>query len=486
MRRFVLIFAGLLCLAALARFVPAAGAQRQAVPQKPNVVLIITDDIGYGDIGSYGAPDVKTPNIDSLAKDGTRLTDFYAAPTCTPTRAALISGRYQQRYRLEQALGAPSTAAAEQGLPATGTSLPQLLRNNGYATALVGKWHLGYLPAFSPNAHGFDYFFGFKSGGIDYYEHTAIGTDLHDLFENDLPAHVDGYMTDLITQRAVRFIEQNASRSFFIDVSYNAAHWPWQLPDKPSKAADRARMLQPTEENTSTRQDYVAILEHADKGVGQILATVKRLGLAQNTLVIFTNDNGGEWLSRNAPLFHRKKTVWEGGVRVPAIVRWPGHVPAGQVSPQVGIVQDLTASILAATGSPVPADAKPEGINLLPILERRSPIVERTLFFRVNAFGHQQKAVRQGEWKLMLDGQDTLLFNLSRDLGERDDLAQRRPDIARKLRPLLAAWERDVDEEAAARQPPGQGRGRGVDGRPGGPGSGPGPGVREPGAAQGR
>jgi arylsulfatase A-like enzyme len=293
-------------------------------------------------------------------------------------------------------------------------------------------------------------------------------------------------MTDLITQRAVRFIEQNASRSFFIDVSYNAAHWPWQLPDKPSKAVDRARMLQPTEENTSTRQDYVAILEHADKGVGQILATVKRLGLAQNTLVIFTNDNGGEWLSRNAPLFHRKKTVWEGGVRVPAIVRWPGHVPAGQVSPQVGIVQDLTASILAATGSPVPADAKPEGINLLPILERRSPIVERTLFFRVNAFGHQQKAVRQGEWKLMLDGQDTMLFNLSRDLGERDDLAQRRPDIARKLRPLLAAWERDVDEEAIARQPPGQGRGRGVDGRPGGPGRGAAPGVREPGTAPGR
>jgi arylsulfatase A-like enzyme len=442
-------------------------AQRAGDSQKPNVVLIITDDVGYGDLGSYGAPDVKTPNIDSLARDGTRLTDFYAAPTCTPTRAALISGRYQQRYRLEAPLGGPSTAAAEQGLPATGRSLPQLLKNNGYATGLVGKWHLGYKPEFSPNTHGFDYFFGFKSGFIDYYQHTD-GAGMHDLFENAAPVHVDGYMTDLITERSIRFIDQNAQRPFFLEVAYNAAHWPFQVPDHPSKAAGNARFVQPVDEDTSTRQDYVAVLERADQGIGKILASLNRLNLSQNTLVIFTNDNGGEWLSRNAPLFHRKKTVWEGGIRVPAIFRWPGHVPPGQISSQVGIVLDLTASILSATGSPVPANAKLDGVNLLPILEGRSPTVERTLFFRVTA-GRQQRAVRQGEWKLMLDGPDTMLFNLTRDIGERDDLARQRPDIARKLRPLLAAWESDVDGEAAAA---GQGAGRGDAGQAAGRGAG--------------
>ena len=176
----------LACAAPAAAQTPAAV---QAAPSRPNVILIITDDVGYGDIGSYGAPDIKTPNIDSLAKNGTRLTDFYAAPNCSPTRAMLISGRYQQRYRIENPLGAARTAQ-EQGLPATGRTLPQLLKNNGYRTGLVGKWHLGYKPEFSPNAHGFDYFFGFKSGLIDYYQHTdQVGE--HDLFENAQPTHVD-------------------------------------------------------------------------------------------------------------------------------------------------------------------------------------------------------------------------------------------------------------------------------------------------------
>ena len=193
-------------IAILAVCAASAGAQ---VPPKLNVVLIVTDDVGYGDIGSYGAPDVKTPNIDSLARDGVRLTDFYAAPQCTPTRAALISGRYQQRFRLETAMGGPKTPRGQTGLPAGGYSLPQLLKNNGYATGLIGKWHLGYTPEFSPNAHGFDYFFGFKSGYIDYYQHTDGDGD-SDLFENTTPVQVDGYMTDLITERSVNFIDEHA------------------------------------------------------------------------------------------------------------------------------------------------------------------------------------------------------------------------------------------------------------------------------------
>ncbi len=428
-----------------------ASAQRPPGNQgRPNVVLIITDDVGYGDIGSYGAPDIKTPNIDRLAKDGVRLTDFYAAPLCTPTRAALISGRYQQRVGLERALGSVGPAL-EQGLPATGHSLPRLLKNNGYRTALIGKWHLGYKPEFGPNAHGFDYFFGFLSGFIDFYTHTRGGDGQSDLFENTTPVQEQGYMTDLITTRAIRFIEQQAAEPFFLEVAYNAAHWPFQPPDHYSKAPNNGAFQSPADATPATRKDYAAMLERADAGVGQIVQKLDALGLTRNTLVIFTNDNGGEWLSRNAPLFHRKDTLWEGGIRVPAIFRWPGRLPSGKTSTQAGITMDLTASILAATNTSVPAEARPEGMNILPILEGRAPQVERTMFWRISIPTRQQRAVRRGDWKLLVDGDDLLLYNLRTDIGERNDLAAQRPDLVAALRPLLSEWEKDVDAEAKAR-----------------------------------
>jgi arylsulfatase A-like enzyme len=423
------------------------GTVKAQSADRPNVVLIITDDVGYGDIGSYGAPDIRTPNIDSLAKNGTRLTDFYAAPNCSPTRAALISGRYQQRYRIEAPLGASNGPAGEQGLPATGRSLPQLLKNNGYRTGLVGKWHLGYKKEFSPGAHGFDYFFGLKSGLIDYYQHTD-STGQHDLWENDQPAHVKGYSTDLFTERSVKFIEENAGQPFFLEVAFNAAHWPFQVPDHPSVAPNNGRFVQPQEDPTNTRRDYAAIVERADRGVGEILAALERRGLTRNTLVIYTQDNGGEWLSRNAPLFHRKNTVWEGGIRVPAIFKWPGRIPAGRTSSQVGSVMDFAATILALTNSPVPPDARLEGMNLLPLLQPGAAAAERTLFFRVTQQARRQRAVRQGEWKLLLDAGAPMLFNLSKDIGERNDLASQRTDVVGKLFPLIVKWEQDVDAEA--------------------------------------
>ena len=430
----------------------AAPAAAQAQPSRPNVILIITDDVGYGDIGSYGAPDIKTPFLDSLARNGTRLTDFYAAPNCSPTRAMLISGRYQQRSRIENPLGAPNTAQ-EQGLRATGRTLPQLLKNNGYRTALIGKWHLGYKPEFSPNAHGFDYFFGFKSGLIDYYQHTD-STGQHDLFENTEPTHVTGYSTDVFTDRSVKFIEENAKQPFFLEIAFNAAHWPFQVPDHPSVAADNGRFVQPQEDPTNSRRDYAAIVERADQGVGKILATLERLGLTRNTLVIYTQDNGGEWLSRNAPLFHRKNTVWEGGIRVPAIFQWPGRIPAGKTSAQVGIIMDLTATILGVTNSPVPAEARLEGINLLPLLQPNAQRTERTLFWRITTQARRQRAVRQGDWKLVLDGGVPMLYDVAKDVGERNDLAGQRTDIVRKLFPLIGQWEADVDAEAKALAPP--------------------------------
>ncbi|HEY9228145.1 MAG TPA: sulfatase-like hydrolase/transferase [Gemmatimonadaceae bacterium] len=425
----------------------SVAAQAQS-PAKPNVVLIITDDVGYGDFGSYGARDVKTPNIDRLARQGVRLTDFYAAPQCTPTRAALITGRYQQRVKLERALSTVGSSL-EEGLVATGRSLPQLLKNAGYTTGLVGKWHLGYKPEFGPNAHGFDYFYGFLAGYIDFYTHTRGIDGAADLQENLTPVSDSGYMTDLITSRAVRFIDQSAAKPFFLEVTYNAAHWPYQRPDHYSKSANNSRFQGPEDSIPATRADYVAMIERADDGVGKILAALEKHGLTRNTLVIFTNDNGGEWLSNNAPFFHRKDTLWEGGIRVPAIFRWPAQLPAGKTSAQPGITMDLTATILAATHAPIPANAALEGRDLLPIVAGKAAPVERALFWRIAAPNRQQRAVRQGDWKLLLDGDDLLLFNVRTDLGERRDLAAQRPDIVRRLQSLLVAWEADVDAEAA-------------------------------------
>ena len=400
------------------------------------------DDVGYGDYGSYGAPDVRTPHIDRLAREGVKFTDFYAAPTCTPTRAALITGRYQQRVALEYPIGSPPGGG--RGLTANGRSLAQLLKNNGYATGLMGKWHLGYRPEQHPNAHGFDSFFGFLSGLVDYYHHTDQNGN-GDLYENATPVQVEGYMTDLITERSMKFIEDHAGQPFFLEVAYNAAHWPFQVPDTPSRAPGNARFVQPHEDGTSTRADYVAMLERADQGVGRILDTLQKRGLSGNTLVIFTNDNGGEWLSRNAPLYHRKDTLWEGGIRVPLIMKWPERIAPGRTTPQVGIVMDLTATILAATNTPVPAGARLDGMDLLPLLDARTPL-ERTLFFRITAT-RQQRAVRQGDWKLLIDAGDVLLFNLRADIGERTEVAKEHPEIARRLRGLLTAWEQDVDAE---------------------------------------
>jgi len=415
---------------------------------RPNIVLIITDDVGYGDIGSYGARDVRTPNIDRLARQGTRFTDFYAMPQCTPTRAALITGRYQQRVRLERALST-TPAHLELGLPVTGRSLPQLLKNHGYATGLVGKWHLGFRPANSPNAHGFDYFFGFLAGYVDFYHHTRGFDGARDLWENAEPARDSGYITDLLTARAVQFMERSARAPFFLEVAYNAAHWPFQRPDSPSRSANSGAFQGPADSVPATRADYVAMLERADRGVGEILATLERLGIAGNTLVIFTNDNGGEWLSSNAPLFHRKDTLWEGGIRVPLIMRWPGRVPAGTTATTPGITMDITRTILAAAGAPVPDDARLEGVDLVPIARAR-PSTDRALFWRIANAGRQQRAVRRGDWKLLLDADDLLLFDVRGDVGERFDRAASRPALVRELLALVRAWERDVDAEAAA------------------------------------
>jgi arylsulfatase A-like enzyme len=427
---------------------------------RPNVVLVMMDDLGYGDIGSYGVLDAKTPNLDRLARDGVRLTNAYAnGDVCTPTRAALISGRYQQRVGIENVL---TSTDLDRGLPVTGMSLPALLKKNGYATGLIGKWHLGYKPEMGPNAHGFDEFFGFLGGAVDYYTHQR-GDGQPDLYENTTPVESPSYLTDEITKRAVSFIDRHAATPFFIEVAYNAVHWPFQPPDlpasdprrngppRPQDTGDRRLSQMPDDMPPATRQDYVRILERADQGIGTILASLDRNLLARNTLVIFTNDNGGEWLSRNAPLYHRKATLWEGGIRVPMILRWPGQLPARRTSEQVAMTMDVSASILAATGTALPAGYHPDGINMLPILAGQSPLIDRPLFWRIMRPARQQKAVRSGRWKMLVDAGQYLLFNLTDDPGERHDLAAQHNEVVVRLKALLAEWEKDVDRKTSTR-----------------------------------
>jgi arylsulfatase A-like enzyme len=414
----------------------SAFGQDAKPPRKPNILLILVDDLGYADLGCYGSKDIRTPNIDRLAKDGVRLTDNYAAAAvCTPTRASLITGRYPQRSGFDWVI---DYTEKDRGLAVSDASLPKLLKKNGYATGLFGKWHLGYKPQFGPNAHGFDTFFGFLAADLDYYSHRdALGDP--GLYEDTKLVQEKGYLTDLITERSLAFLKKHADGPFFLEAAYNAPHYPFQPPGNP----DDVRNPRTYGPRTGRRADYVKMVEHLDTGVGKLLAEVDRLGLAKDTLVIFVNDNGGERLSDNGPLLGTKFTLCEGGIRVPCIVRQPGVIPAGTASAQPVITMDLTASILAAAGVPAPTDPVPDGEDVMPILAGKKPPKERTFFWRLRLPGETlgQKAARRGKWKYVLDRGTELLFDLEADPGERRSLARQHPETVKELREAVTAWE---------------------------------------------
>ena len=412
---------------------------------RPNIIIFFMDDLGYGDLRIYGATDVETPHLDKLARDGVRLTDCYAAASvCTPTRAAFMTGRYQQRVGLESVL-APSIGNAEQGLSPSLPTLPRYLKNAGYKTGLVGKWHLGFKPEFHPNKHGFDEFFGFLGGAVDYYSHKGeIGE--HDLYENEAAVEMPKltYLTDAITARAISFVERHRAEPFFLDVAYNATHWPFQPPGLTEMPVQPPGVAIVAWAEKGTRADYVKMLESADAGIGRILSTLDRLGLRDNTLVIFTSDNGGEWLSRMDPLFHRKTTLWEGGIRVPCILRWPQKLPAGRVSAQAAITMDLTATILTAAGVTPSSDAPLDGIDLIPLLATKGGVLERTFYWRNPRT--PERAMRDGRWKFVAHSANFpgQLFDLEKDPGEHRDLSARHPERLRELAAKHDEWTRSM------------------------------------------
>lgn len=432
------------------------GSRRaRAENQPPNIVLIVADDLGYADLSCYGSPDIRTPVIDSIAGGGVRFTNFYSnAPECTPTRTALLTGRYQQRVGgLECAIGVGNVGryddairlaeAGELGLPPSAGTLPQWLREAGYANAIAGKWHLGYEDKFRPSRHGFDHFFGALGGNMDYFFH-AEASGLHTLALNGRLVRREGHLTDLITAEALRFLRsQSTTRPFFLYVPYTAPHSPYQGP------GDATPFLLTEEEwNQGERSTYVEMVEQMDGGVGEILSVLEQRGMAENTLVIFMSDNGANRMGDNRPFSGYKSTLFEGGIHVPCVARMPGVLPTGTESQQVCLTMDFTASIARLAGAE--PNRPLDGVDILRgVAENREPEA-RPLFWRARRGDRTWKAARDGVMKYIRreDGNEVreYLFNLDLDPAEQNNLidSPTHPATVADLRAQLERWEMEV------------------------------------------
>lgn len=431
-------------------------------PAKPNIVFILADDMGYRDIGSYGVKDIRTPVLDRLAAQGVRFTQFYAnGPECSPTRTALLTGRYQQRVGgLECAIGSGNIGryddairlrqTNELGLPADETSLGRLMKGAGYDTALFGKWHLGYEARFAPGLHGFDRAFYCDGGGMDYFHHVEPTPEgfIDSLYVDGRPVKRPGYFTDLVADEAERFIAQKRDQPFFLYLPFTAPHSPFQGPDEwqpEHLPKDSPRWSQ----GKAPPQVYAAMIERLDQAIGRVLAALDKAGLAGDTLVVFTSDNGGTGSARPMGLRGIKGSTWEGGIRVPCIIRWPGRLPEGATTDQVALTFDLTASMARIAGAQLPAGRTFDGMDVLARLQERQPDLPRTVFWRGRRGNNAWKAAREGSLKYVVNTATGAtrtegLYDIAADPGEAHDLLASRPADAERLRSLLAAWEKEV------------------------------------------
>jgi arylsulfatase A-like enzyme len=406
----------------------------------PNIVFVMADDLGYADVSCYGRRDYTTPNIDRLAAQGLMFMQAYAnSAVCSATRTALITGRYQ--YRLPVGLEEPiaTNSARAPGLPPEHPTLPSLLKKAGYATMLIGKWHLGYLPKFGPLQSGYDRFWGFRSGGVDYFTHkSGVGPNAaDDLWDGDMPVHQSGYLTNLLGDRAVAAIAEYAAarRPFLISLHFNAPHWPWEGPDDEAESR-RIRAL--ADYDGGTLKTYARMVQQMDLQVGRVLQALDAAGIANNTIVIFTSDNGGERFSDTWPFTGKKLELLEGGLRIPAIVRWPAVVAPGSTTQQVAISMDWLPTLLEAAGTRPDPAYPPDGISLMPALRNSGPPVSRKLFWRYRT--NAQRAVRDGDLKWLEIAGNTFLFNVVDDPLERANLKTRLPEVFQRLAAEFADW----------------------------------------------
>lgn len=424
MKKFILILPVLL----LAKILVA-----QEAKDRPNIVLIVSDDLGYADLGHQGSREILTPHIDSIARGGVSFSQAYVtSPVCMPSRMGFMTGRYQQRFGM-QTLGNDKI-----GMPASEANLGELLKARGYATGIVGKWHLGVNPEFRPNVRGFDEFYGFLNGNTSYYPGSG------QFWRNAEPIEKPAYLTDGFGEEAVNFIDRHAGHPFFLYLSFNAPHSPMQAP---ARYVERFAGIK-----DEGRRIYAAMTAAMDDNIGRVLAQLRAKGLEQNTIVIFLSDNGGapQNYSENAPLRAGKYEIYEGGLRTPLFIRWPaGGVRAGETRTAPVSALDLVPTVLAATG--VTADpARPlDGLNLLPAL--RDPAAnlpgDRRLYWR---YGPYMCALREGDWKILKAGVGDNknpaweLYNLATDASERNDLAAAHPEKLRELAAAFEAWDRTL------------------------------------------
>jgi arylsulfatase A-like enzyme len=417
--------------------------------RRPNFVFIVADDLGFADLGCYGGREAAfgpvSPVLDRLAANGLRFTQGYSnSPVCSPTRFAMATARWQYRLRgaAEEPINSKSKGSTTLGLPPEHPTLPSLLRAGGYRTALIGKWHLGYPPVFGPLKSGYDEFFGPMSGGVDYFTHCS-NNGSHDLYFGDAERHEEGYLTDLLSHRAVDWVDRMAGQDapFLLSLHYTAPHWPWETRDDEALAHEvKDNLFHLHGGNIHT---YRRMIHHMDEGIGWLVEALRRNGQLDNTLIVFTSDNGGERFSDNWPLVGGKMDLTEGGIRVPWIAHWPAVIAPGRETTQPCLTMDWSATLLDAAGvldgsagvSPDP-DYPLDGLSLLPVLQAAGREFPRPLYWRMNHRG--QRALRDGDWKyLRVNGHD-YLFNIPADERERANLAAREPA---RLAAMRAAWE---------------------------------------------
>lgn len=419
--------------------------------KKPNIIFIVADDLGFADLGCYGGRPAEfgavSPVLDRLASRGLKFTDGYSnSPVCSPTRFALMTGRYQYRMRgaAEEPINVKSRGSSTLGMPPEHPTLPSLLLKNGYHTALIGKWHLGYPPAFGPLKSGYEEFFGPMAGGVDYFTHCA-SNGTHDLWFGETERAEEGYLTDLISEHSVDYIERmandaHAGKPFFLSVHYTAPHWPWETRDDEALAQEIKRDI--LHLNGGNIHTYQRMIHHMDEGIGKIMQALENLGLVDDTLVVFTSDNGGERFSDNWPLVGGKMDLTEGGIRVPWIAHWPAKIAAGGICTQQCMTMDWSVTMLDAAGVSADADYPFDGVSLLSVLENPSESFPRPLHWRMKYRG--QQAMRDGDYKyLRVDGIE-YLFNIPADQRERANLAKDQPARLQQMRAAWESWNRTM------------------------------------------
>ncbi len=435
---------------------------------RPNIIIFMTDDQGYGDLSCMGATDFRTPHLDRLAASGVRFTNWYAnSPVCSPSRASLLTGRYPSNAGVRAILAGHRTAS---GLPQTTPTLAAALRDHGYHTRMVGKWHLGLSEGSRPNDHGFEDWYGFLAGCIDYYSHIFYwgmnqgcpGNDpTHDLWHNENEVWNNGrYMTELITEKAIDYIRECAGEDepFFLYVGYNAPHYPMHAPQK---YMDRFAHL------PWDRQIMAAMMSAVDDGVGEIVAELERQGILEDTVVYYQADNGPSRETRNwldgtqdpyyggsaGKLKGHKFSLYEGGIRIPALLSWPSHIPHGQVIDEVGAAIDLFPTALRLAGIDTGA-YELDGLDVWPMVTEQAASPHDALFWEMDG----QTAVRRGPWKLVLDGvlvegaepEDAVhLSNLDEDMGERTNLADQHPELMAELQEAALSWRAGIEQRWA-------------------------------------